>query len=93
MSCTAADLSFDVKNGKKIALSDFTINLSARVLTGIVNGNANARVPVFTLGLAHATLKAHKHVVAARGIPSAAPRPRRERWTPRSARPCSRPGW
>ncbi len=61
-------LFLDVKNGKKIALSDFTINLSTRVLTGIVNGNANARVPVFTLGLAHATLKAHKHVVAARGI-------------------------
>jgi len=61
-------LFLDVKNGKKIALSNFTINLGTRVLTGIVNGNPNARVPVFTLGLAHATLQVHKHVVAARGI-------------------------
>jgi hypothetical protein len=61
-------LFLNVTNGKKIALSNFTINLGTRVLTGIVNGNPNARVPVFTLGLAHATLKVHKHVVSARGV-------------------------
>jgi len=61
-------LFLDVSNGKKIALSNFTINLGTRVLTGIVNGNPNARVPVFTLGLAHATLKVHKHAVSARGV-------------------------
>jgi hypothetical protein len=61
-------LFLDVTNGKKIALSNFTINLSTRVLTGIVNGNANARVPVFTLSLAHARLAVHKHVVSARGV-------------------------
>lgn len=58
----------DPKNGKKIAVSNFTINLNHRVLTGIVNGNPHARVPLFHLGLAHAVLKAHGHWVAARGI-------------------------
>jgi hypothetical protein len=58
----------DPKNGKKIAVSNFTINLTHRVLTGIVNGNPHARVPLFHLGLAHAMLKVHSHWVTARGI-------------------------
>jgi hypothetical protein len=58
----------DPKNGSKIAVSDFTINLTRGVLTGIVNGNPHARVPLFRLGLAHATLGVHCHVVTARGI-------------------------
>jgi hypothetical protein len=58
----------DPENGKKIAVSNFTINLTRGVLTGIVNGNPNARVPLFGLGLAHATLSVHCHVVTARGI-------------------------
>jgi hypothetical protein len=58
----------DPKTGKKIAVSNFTINLNHRVLTGIVNGNPHARVPLFRLGLAHAVLKAHHHWVTARGI-------------------------
>jgi hypothetical protein len=58
----------DPKNGKKIAVSNFTISLTHGVLTGIVNGNPHARVPLFHLGLAHATLKVHHHWVTARGI-------------------------
>jgi hypothetical protein len=58
----------DPKTGKKIAVSNFTISLTHRVLTGIVNGNPHARVPLFHLGLAHAVLKAHHHWVTARGI-------------------------
>jgi len=58
----------DPKTGKKIAVSNFTISLTHQVLTGIVNGNPHARVPLFHLGLAHAVLKAHHHWVTARGI-------------------------
>jgi hypothetical protein len=58
----------DPKNGKKIAVSNFTISLTHRVLTGIVNGNPHARVPLFHLGLAHAVLKVHGHWVTASGI-------------------------
>jgi hypothetical protein len=58
----------DPKNGKKIAVSNFTISLTHQVLTGIVNGNPHARVPLFRLGLAHATLHAHRHWVTAHGI-------------------------
>jgi hypothetical protein len=58
----------DPKTGKKIAVSNFTINLTHRVLTGIVNGNPHARVPLFHLGLAHAVLTVHHHCVVARGI-------------------------
>jgi hypothetical protein len=61
-------LFLDVKTGKQIMVSDFTINLGSRVLTGIVNGNPHARVPVFRLGLAHSTLRVHRHWVTARGI-------------------------
>ena len=41
----------------------FTANL-----TGIVNGNPKARVPLFNLDLSHAKLAAGKHIVTARGI-------------------------
>jgi hypothetical protein len=57
-----------IPSGKQIEVSNFTINLAHAVLTGIVNGNPHARVPLFHLGLKHATLKVHKHYVTARGI-------------------------
>ncbi len=55
-------------NGKKIAVSQFTIDLSHADLTGIVNGNPKARVPLFSLDLSHAKLTVGKHTVTARGI-------------------------
>jgi hypothetical protein len=61
-------LFFNVKNGKKIEVSRFTVNLTHADLTGIVNGNPKARVPLFRLDLSHAKLAAGKHVVTARGI-------------------------
>ena len=61
-------LFLNVKNGKKITVSSFTIDLTHADLTGIVNGNPKARVPLFRLGLSHAKLTAGKHVVTAREI-------------------------
>ena len=61
-------LFFNVKNGKKIEVSSFTIDLTHADLTGIVNGNPRARVPLFRLDLSHARLAAGKHVVTAGGI-------------------------
>ena len=61
-------LFFNVKNGKKIEVSRFTVNLTHADLTGIVNGNPKARVPLFRLDLSHAKLAAGKHIVTARGI-------------------------
>ena len=58
----------NVKNGKQVEVSRFTIDLSRADLTGIVNGNPKARVPLFGLDLSHARLAAGKHVVTARGI-------------------------
>ena len=58
----------NVKNGKKIKVSRFTIDLAHADLTGIVNGNPKARVPLFRLDLSHAKLAAGKHIVTARGI-------------------------
>lgn len=58
----------NVKNGKTVEVSRFTINLSRGNLTGIVNGNPKARVPLFRLDLSHAKLTARKHSVTARGI-------------------------
>ncbi len=55
-------------NGKTIEVSQFTIDLSHADLTGIVNGNPKARVPLFRLGLSHAKLTAGKHIATARGI-------------------------
>ncbi|HEX6856169.1 MAG TPA: hypothetical protein VF204_12815 [Streptosporangiaceae bacterium] len=58
----------NVANGKTIQVSQFTINLSRGNLTGIVNGNPKARVPLFNLDLSHAKLTAGKHMVTAKGI-------------------------
>jgi hypothetical protein len=61
-------LFLNVTNGKKIEVSRFTIDLSHTDLTGIVNGNPKARVPLFRLDLSHAKLAAGTHVITARGI-------------------------
>jgi hypothetical protein len=58
----------DLNTGKQIRVSDFVISLTHANLTGIVNGNPKARVALFNLSLAHATLKAGRHVVRASGI-------------------------
>ena len=58
----------NVTNGKNIEVSQFTIDLSHADLTGIVNGNPKARVPLFRLGLSHAKLTAGKHIVTAKRI-------------------------
>jgi hypothetical protein len=58
----------NVKNGKTIEVSRFTIDLAHADLTGIVNGNPKARVPLFRLDLSHAKLTAGKHVATAEGI-------------------------
>ena len=55
-------------NGKTIEVSQFTVDLTHGDLTGIVNGNPAARVPLFHLGLSHARLAAGRHLVTARGI-------------------------
>jgi hypothetical protein len=61
-------LFLNLKNGKKIEVSSFTIDLTHADLTGIVNGNPQARVPLFGLDLSHARLAAGKHIVTAGGI-------------------------
>jgi len=58
----------NLKNGKKIEVSRFTVDLTHADLTGIVNGNPQARVPLFRLDLSHAKIAAGKHIVTARGI-------------------------
>ena len=58
----------NTRNGKTIEVSQFTIDLTHGDLTGIVNGNASARVPLFRLGLSHARLALGTHLVKARGI-------------------------
>jgi hypothetical protein len=58
----------NTKNGKTIEVSQFTIDLTHGDLTGIVNANPAARVPLFRLGLAHAQLTVGRHLVKARGI-------------------------
>ena len=58
----------NAKNGKQVEVSRFTIDLAHADLTGIVNGNPKARVPLFRLDLSHAKLAAGKHIVTARGI-------------------------
>ena len=58
----------NVKNGKKIEVSQFIIDLTHADLTGIVNGNPQVRVPLFGLDLSHARLTAGQHIVTARGI-------------------------
>jgi len=58
----------NARNGKTIEVSQFTIDLTHGDLTGIVNGNPAARVPLFRLGLSHAKLTVGRHLVKARGI-------------------------
>ena len=58
----------NLTNGKTIQVSQFTINLSRGNLTGIVNGNPQARVPLFRLDLSHAKITAGNHMATARGI-------------------------
>jgi hypothetical protein len=58
----------NTRNGKTIEVSQFTIDLTHGDLTGIVNGNPAARVPLFRLGLSHAKLAVSRHLVTARGI-------------------------
>ena len=61
-------LFLNINNGKQVEVSRFTIDVTHGDLTGIVNGNPKARVPLFRLDLSHAKLTAGKHVVFARGI-------------------------
>ena len=61
-------LFLNAANGKEIQVSQFTIDLTHADLTGIVNGNPAARVPLFNLSLSHAKLAAGKHTVTASGI-------------------------
>jgi hypothetical protein len=61
-------LFLNVRNGKTIEVSRFTIDLAHAELTGIVNGNPKARVPLFRLDLSHARLTAGKHIATAKGI-------------------------
>jgi hypothetical protein len=61
-------LFLNVTNGKQVQVSNFIVSLTHGNLTGIVNGNPKARVPLFKLVLAHAKITAGKHVVIARGI-------------------------
>ena len=58
----------NTRNGKAVEVSQFTIDLTHGDLTGIVNGNPAARVPLFRLGLSHAKLTVGRHLVKARGI-------------------------
>jgi hypothetical protein len=58
----------NTRNGKTIEVSQFTIDLTHGDLTGIVNGNPSARVPLFRLGLSHAQLAVGRHLLTARGI-------------------------
>ena len=58
----------NTKNGKQVEVSRFTIDLGHADLTGIVNGNPQARVPLFRLDLSHAKLAAGTHIATARGI-------------------------
>jgi hypothetical protein len=61
-------LFLNLTNGKTIEVSQFTIDLSHADLTGIVNGNPKARVPLFRLNLSHAKLVVGKHTVTAKRI-------------------------
>ena len=56
-------LFINLKNGKKIEVSRFTIDLTHADLTGIVNGNPKARVPLSPLTVACQARgrQAHRH--------------------------------
>ena len=58
----------NVKTARRSRPARSTIDLTHADLTGIVNGNPKARVPLFRLDLSHAKLAASKHIVTARGI-------------------------
>ncbi|MEO5875919.1 MAG: hypothetical protein ABIS86_21510 [Streptosporangiaceae bacterium] len=51
--------------GKRIKVGNFTIDLTKGRLTGIVNGDPKARVPLFDLDLSKAKLKVTRHRVTA----------------------------
>ncbi|GII81905.1 hypothetical protein Sru01_68870 [Sphaerisporangium rufum] len=53
------------KDNKKIRVGDFTIDLSKKRLTGIVNGDPRKRVPLFNLDLSAAKIFAKGHSVRA----------------------------
>jgi hypothetical protein len=72
--------------------SPFTIDLSHADLTGSVNGNPKARVPLLRLDLAHAKLTAGTHVITAMGSASSSPRSRPGPSTPRWEPGCPPPG-
>lgn len=61
-------LFLDPATGKEIAVSDFIINIGQRDLTAIVNGNPKVRVPLLSLGLKGAKIKASKHAAWISGI-------------------------
>ena len=55
-------------NGDRVRVSRFIVDLTHADLTGIVNGNPHARVPLFRLDLSHAKLAASRCTITARGI-------------------------
>ncbi len=46
----------DISNGRKVLIGRFTISLSRKVLTGIINGNPRTRMTLFRLDLSHARI-------------------------------------
>ncbi|MEU8379843.1 hypothetical protein [Streptosporangium sp. NPDC048865] len=63
------DLAFvNVKNGKRLKVGDFVIDLAKGRISGNVDDDPKVRVPVFDLDLSAAKLKADGPVVHARNI-------------------------
>ena|SRR5579859_1032869 len=58
----------NVPAGKQILVSAFVISVHQGVLTAEVNGNPKVRVPLLTLSLAHASIRAGWHSVRISGI-------------------------
>jgi hypothetical protein len=58
----------DPATGKQIEVSDFVISVHQGVLSAEVNGNAEVRVPLLSLSLAHASIHAGWHHVQISGI-------------------------
>ena len=46
----------DISNGRKVLIGRFTISLSRKVVTGIINGNPATRFTLFRLDLSHARI-------------------------------------
>jgi len=61
-------LFIDPATGKQIEVSDFVISVHQGVLTADVNGNPKVRVPLLSLSLAHASIRAGWHYVQISGI-------------------------